>query len=148
MVLLFLLLVNCGVDLKSGDDKAPEGGAASSSSSSKTSNLKQAPPPAPATTESPAKPVPLDVRARFGANLFLLSGVELAHVILQLERECPEALEHLNAKDDPPRLEINVDAIPDLLFDDLSTYVEGRVGTRDGSIKAEDSRPKKKKKTA
>lgn len=91
--------------------------------------------------------------------------MELAHVILQLERECPEALEHLKETSseedgrclDPPRLEINVDALPTLLFEELSKYVEARVGTKgptDSNKNMMDSgsgdnnpRPKKKKKT-
>lgn len=35
----------------------------------------------------------LDAKAKFGANMFLLSGTELAHVIMKLEVECPQALE-------------------------------------------------------
>lgn len=35
----------------------------------------------------------LDVRARFGSNLFLLSGVELGYVMTTCELECPEVLE-------------------------------------------------------
>jgi hypothetical protein len=35
----------------------------------------------------------LDVRARFGSNLFLLSGVEMGYVMSTCELECPEVLE-------------------------------------------------------
>lgn len=35
----------------------------------------------------------MDVRARFGSNLFLLSGVEMGYVMRTCELECPEVLE-------------------------------------------------------
>jgi hypothetical protein len=41
------------------------------------------------TTNAPS----LDVRARFGSNLFLLSGVEMGYVMSTCELECPEVLE-------------------------------------------------------
>jgi hypothetical protein len=164
MFVFFLSSVDCGADLKPGDEKSPDG-APSSSSKSKDSKQAATPdtpssvPETSSSTATPTKPLPLDTRAQFGANLFLLSGVELAHVIVQLERDCPTALEHLPEVDgvdgkclDPPRLEINVDAIPASLFEELSHYVEARVGTKgavETPVKSEDSasRPKKRKKT-
>lgn len=151
--------MDCGADLKLGDEKTPDGAVSASNKSNSKPYLAPSSTTSSITmTESPAKPVPLDVRAQFGANLFLLSGVELAHVILKLEQECPETLEHLrevtdsndnNKAIDPPRLEINIDAIPAPLFEELSSYVEARVGTRANEpVKMEEAaRPKKKKKT-
>ena len=68
----------------------------------------------------------LDARARLGANLFLLSGHELGHVMTILELECPEVLESWG-KD---KVEINVDEIPPKVFASLNSYVTSKVGNR------------------
>jgi hypothetical protein len=96
-------------------------------------------PPATTTTSSSLASSPsLDVRAKFAANLFFLSGAELGHVITELECHCPEALEQLPRPDviPPPALiqknywlEINVDVIPPKLFHSLQKYVTDKVGS-------------------
>lgn len=68
----------------------------------------------------------LDARAKFGANIFLLSGVELGHVMTTLELECPKVLEE--GYDD--HVEINVDAIPPNVFANLNSYVSSKIGNR------------------
>ncbi|MGK3752747.1 MAG: hypothetical protein ACI8RD_005052 [Bacillariaceae sp.] len=70
-------------------------------------------------------PPTLDARARFGSNLFLLSGVEMGHVLATCELECPEALETCGGK---LSIEINVDKIPTEVFANLNTYVTSKVG--------------------
>lgn len=68
----------------------------------------------------------LDARAKFGANLFLLSGSELGRVMTSLELECPRALETWENQ----KMEINVDEIPPKIFSTLNAYVSSKVGTR------------------
>lgn len=100
--------------------KTPKG---SSSSASNLSDTKSSP--------VPAKPT-LDARAQFGSNLFLLSGMELGHVISTCEEECPECLENVPGGNDC-HIEVNVDLIPSKVFDVLNTYVLGKVGGGSGS---------------
>jgi hypothetical protein len=162
--------VDCGADLKDGDDDELADGAPSPSSragsttSSKDRSTPTNVPDSSATTVTGTAvdtSVPLDSRARFGANLFLLSGIELAHVIMKLEQECPHVLEHISdeivVQDNAapgveplvaPQLEINVDAIENPLFTELSKFVQERVGPK-GFHEVEEAmpRPKKKKKT-
>ena len=151
--------VDVGVDL------TPDGKGSENVSSSKASkDSKGSAPNSPAGAS-----YPLDARAKFGANLFLLSGIELAHVIMTLERECPQALEYVKEEvqvtDDPneseenkcqsvsqAKVEINVDEITHQVFQELSSYVSDKVGTKGHSdVKMQDitsggsSRPKKKK---
>jgi hypothetical protein len=68
----------------------------------------------------------LDARARLGANLFLLSGSELGHVMTTLEVQCPEVLEMWGTD----KVEILVDDIPSKIFAHLNSYVSDKVGTR------------------
>jgi hypothetical protein len=68
----------------------------------------------------------LDARAKFGANIFLLSGVELGHIMTTLELECPKVLEE--GYDD--HVEINVDAIPANVFANLNSYLSSKIGSR------------------
>jgi hypothetical protein len=105
----------------SSGTKTPKG---SSSSASNLSDGKSSP---------VAKPS-LDARAQFGANLFLLSGMELGHVISTCEEECPECLENVPGGKDC-NIEINVDLIPTKVFDMLNTYVSGKVGGCSGGSK-------------
>lgn len=88
-----------------------------------------------------ANTTPLDVRARFGANLFLLSGVELGTVFTDLELHCPEALESWSES----KTEINVDAIPTKIFTRLQKYVNGLVGSA-GLAQTDAAEPAPKKK--
>ena len=175
--------MDCGADLREGDDSGAPGAPAPKSSSGrdtgssssqdhKSTTASSAMPTSSGGTSSSTEPLPLDKRTRFGANLFLLSGIELAHVIMKLEQRCPQVLEQLTEEveledddinsDDKaisPKLEINLDAIEPALFDELSAYVMERVGSKGHSEDEEanmvDSssssnpvgRPKKKKKT-
>mmetsp|Transcript_111996 Transcript_111996/g.321843 ORF Transcript_111996/g.321843 Transcript_111996/m.321843 type:complete len:277 (-) Transcript_111996:116-946(-) len=76
------------------------------------------------TTVAPASTsASLDVRAKFGANLFLLSGVELGWVMTELELKCPHVLESWGQG----KIEINVDEIPQDIFARLEKYVHGLV---------------------
>ena len=89
-----------------------------------------------------ANTAPLDVRAKFGANLFSLSGVELGMVFSELELNCPEVLESWGES----KIEINVDEIPPKVFARLQKYVNGLVDSvaemqEDSAL----SGPKKKK---
>lgn len=96
----------------------------SSSSASNLSDSKSSP-----SSSATSKP-PLDARAQFGSNLFLLSGMELGHVISACEDQCPECLENVRgAKGNGDcHIEINVDLIPSKVFDVLNAYVSGKVG--------------------
>ena len=68
----------------------------------------------------------IDARSKFGANIFLLSGVELGHVMTTLELECPKVLEGWGEE----HVEINVDEIPMKVFSNLNSYVTSKVGSR------------------
>lgn len=173
--------MDCGADLREGDDSGAPGapapkssnsrdGGSSSSQDHKSAAVSSAIPTSTGGASSSTEPLPLDKRTRFGANLFLLSGIELAHVIMKLEQQCPQVLEQLaeevELEDDDidsddkaisPKLEINLDAIEPALFDELSAYVLERVGSKGHSEDEEANmgessshpvgRPKKKKKT-
>jgi hypothetical protein len=78
---------------------------------------------------------PLDARAQFGSNLFLLSGMELGYVLSTCEEECPECLENVRGGKDC-HIEINVDLIPITVFELLNTYVSGKVGGGTGGAKS------------
>lgn len=144
-----------GVNLSADGKSVPESAPSSSKTAASSKDGKDSAPNSPAHTPA------LDARTKFGANLFLLSGIELAHVIMTLEQECPNALEHVKEEvqleDDPndesnaisPKLEINVDEISHGVFQELSAYVIDKVGSKGHSdAKVDDitaSRPSKKK---
>ena len=111
-----------GID---GKDKE-KGSTPKSSSKSSSSSSSKAEVSSPASVALPTEKPTLDARARFGSNLFLLSGVELGHVITTCELECSEALE--TCGNDRNKIEINVDAIPTDIFANLNTYVTQKVG--------------------
>lgn len=113
-----------GEGMDDGGDK--KGGGKSKSN---TKNQEGSPSAGPISAEKPT----LDARARFGSNLFLLSGVELGHVMTTCELECPEALE--TCGNDRNKIEINVDAIPTDIFANLNTYVTQKVGSNGGKDK-------------
>lgn len=110
-----------------GGTKSP---APSKSKSSKESS-------SPVTERAPA----LDARARFGANLFLLSGVELGWVFTELELHCPQALEPWGES----KVEINVDEISNDTFARLNKYVSDLLATDGTDASLEADVPKKKK---
>ena len=111
-------------------DKGGSGGGGKTSKSSRSSNQSSSSvttaSPSSGPSGVPAAPPTLDARARFGSNLFLLSGMELGYVITTCEMECPEALE--TCGNDRHKIEINVDAIPTDIFANLNTYVTQKVG--------------------
>jgi hypothetical protein len=73
-----------------------------------------------ASTPPPPK---LDARAKFAANLLLLSGVHLGHIIQTLEKNCPDALESGPKLQIPEKLEIDIDKItPAEVFHTVSQY--------------------------
>jgi len=104
-----------------------KGGGGKTKSSTKSQEA--SPSAGPISAEKPT----LDARARFGSNLFLLSGIELGHVITTCELECPEALE--TCGNDRNKIEINVDSIPTDIFANLNTYVTQKVGNNGGKDK-------------
>lgn len=84
----------------------------------------------------------LDVKAKFAANIFRLSGMELGHVLQVLDLKCPNALEDpessadsntrtsLNSQVDEAQVEINVDAIDPRTFAELDRYVKDKIFAR------------------
>lgn len=118
--------------------KTPKGN--SSSSTSQPSSESKG-------SSSPAAKPTLDARAQFGANLFLLSGMELGYVISTVEQECPKALENIRGMGrreggrDDCHIEINVDSIPTKIFDQLNTYVQSKVGGANSSSSTKSKRP-------
>lgn len=115
---------NSGGGNKGGSGKSTKSGRSSSSGVTTAS-------PSSGQGSVPAGPPTLDARARFGSNLFLLSGVELGHVMTTCELECPDALETCTGsghKSGRHKIEINVDAIPTDIFATLNTYVTQKVG--------------------
>lgn len=142
---------------KDGGTKRSASEEAASKSSSKTGSSVRTPKTSSVSSDnfrddsSPAKQPPLDVRAQFGANLFLLSGMDLGYVISTCEEECPTALENVRGGDESCcHIEINVDKIPPKIFDLLNTYVSNKVGIdatdATSTHSADVGRPKKKQK--
>eukprot|EP00980_Cylindrotheca_fusiformis_P023436 scaffold10476_cov142-Cylindrotheca_fusiformis.AAC.11 len=113
-----------GEDLFDGSHSDEETSKPSSSTTSKgkSSSAKESSALAVDSSGSPS----LDARARFGANIFLLSGVELGHVVTTLELKCPKVLEQ--GYED--HVEINVDEIPPNVFSNLNSYVSSKIGNR------------------
>jgi len=73
-------------------------------------------------------PPKLDARARFAANLMLLNGVHLGHVVQMLEKQCPAALES-EPLQVPQMMEIIIDKIePADTFNAVASYVAEKVG--------------------
>ena len=80
--------------------------------------------------------IPLDSKAQLASNIFLLSGMELAHVITTIENRCPQALDQVsennNNNNNPMthQLEINIDALDYKTFADLEKYTRDKVANR------------------
>eukprot|EP00339_Tiarina_fusa_P011598 CAMPEP_0117004476 /NCGR_PEP_ID=MMETSP0472-20121206/5430_1 /TAXON_ID=693140 ORGANISM="Tiarina fusus, Strain LIS" /NCGR_SAMPLE_ID=MMETSP0472 /ASSEMBLY_ACC=CAM_ASM_000603 /LENGTH=247 /DNA_ID=CAMNT_0004705431 /DNA_START=63 /DNA_END=803 /DNA_ORIENTATION=+ len=115
-----------------GEDLDPDGAKSNSKSSnksSKSSGGKDSGTPTGAQSSSSSTPSgtpSLDARATFGTNLFLLSGMELGHVITTLEIECPEVLETWGEQ----KVEVVVDSIPANVFSSLNSYIVSKVGNK------------------
>ena len=101
----------------------------------------------------PKSGVSLDVKARFGSNIFRLSGMELGHVLQVLDLKCPNALQDPNPQhaekdtSEEAEVEINVDAIDPRTFSELDRYVKDKMLARttgEALDELEDS-PKKQK---
>jgi len=91
----------------------------------------------------------LDVKTKFASNLFLLSGMEIGHVIQVLDLRCPQALDNPNPtstngvaeavargvveggnkrqKTHGSNVEINVEAIDGRTFGELDRYVKEKM---------------------
>jgi hypothetical protein len=110
------------------------------------------------TSSSPSGPASLDARAQLAANLLLLQGTELGHIIMTLERECPAALEvndapgrrqqqkqhdvsvnsngnktttsSSNNRSVPEKLEIVLDVLEGPLFTKIATYASEKATIR------------------
>jgi hypothetical protein len=115
--------VDVGEDLGDAeDDDDPDARAVSTAVSGSKSKVASSSKETVPSVET-ANTAPLDVRARFGANLFSLSGVELGMVFSDLELNCPQVLESWGES----KIEINVDEIPPKVFSRLQKYVNGLV---------------------
>ncbi|GKY98778.1 hypothetical protein MPSEU_000834000 [Mayamaea pseudoterrestris] len=77
--------------------------------------------------------VGMDAKAQFASNLLRLNGVELGHVITQLEEHCPQALQISGDVQD--RMEIMFDEIKDTaIFTKLSAYASEKASAHKHSI--------------
>eukprot|EP00522_Entomoneis_paludosa_P011353 CAMPEP_0172449816 /NCGR_PEP_ID=MMETSP1065-20121228/8415_1 /TAXON_ID=265537 /ORGANISM="Amphiprora paludosa, Strain CCMP125" /LENGTH=285 /DNA_ID=CAMNT_0013201561 /DNA_START=137 /DNA_END=994 /DNA_ORIENTATION=+ len=96
----------------------------------------------------------LDAKAQLAANLILLHGMELGHVMSILEQECPQALESVPDLDNegsttksksnnnhhshtaiPDRVEIVMDALDGAVFTKISQYAaEKAMGRKKGLV--------------
>mmetsp|Transcript_15637 Transcript_15637/g.23683 ORF Transcript_15637/g.23683 Transcript_15637/m.23683 type:complete len:234 (-) Transcript_15637:36-737(-) len=81
--------------------------------------------------KSKSDTVSLDMKADLASKIFLLSGMELTHVITLLENRCPTALEQVGK--DEVHMEINVDALDYKVFTDVNNYVQEKIASRHGS---------------
>mmetsp|Transcript_7620 Transcript_7620/g.10948 ORF Transcript_7620/g.10948 Transcript_7620/m.10948 type:complete len:285 (-) Transcript_7620:159-1013(-) len=87
----------------------PPGGSGGGSSSNATNNT-----------------ITLDQKMNLGSNIFLLSGMELGHIMTKIEQKCPVALVGLGGE----HVEINVDALDNRTLNELDRYVREKVGAR------------------
>ncbi|CAJ1934276.1 unnamed protein product [Cylindrotheca closterium] len=139
-----------GEDLHDEEDESDESSDEGESSKRKSSSSKKSKEPTDEneSTRSGKRDTSLDSRARFGSNIFLLNGIELGHVVTTLELECPNAL----IEDGSTQMEINLDAIPQEVFERLSGFIESKIGKRSlldinhEDDESEERIPKKKKK--
>jgi hypothetical protein len=79
------------------------------------------------TTSVSTAPPALDVRSRLAANLLLLNGVELGHVVSLLEQKAPTCLEMSAVRD---KLEINLDALDATIFSEVSAFAAERASRK------------------
>jgi len=88
----------------------------------------------------------IDTKVHFSTNIFLLSGMELGHVMSKIEQKCPTALVALGGES----VEINVDALDNRILNELDRYVREKVGVRylaaAGAKGGGEERPNKKRK--
>jgi hypothetical protein len=141
LIIYFVPLVDVGEDLDEfGEPRKEVKSPASVSETKSSQSVSSTRETASATSSAPPA---LDAKAKFGANLFLLSGMELGWVFTELELNCPHVLESWGES----KIEINVDEIPSDIFGRLQKYVDGLV--EDNAEGAESPEgPKKKKRKA
>lgn len=98
--------------------------------------------------------ISLDAKSQLASKIFLLSGIELAHVMTMLEHSSPDALETLGSD---AEVEINIDALDFKIFMEVDKYVREKVSSRhpiSDELSGEDVRPimqtttKKRKKSS
>jgi hypothetical protein len=75
--------------------------------------------------------ITLDSKAQLASKIFLLSGMELTHVMTTIEYRCPDALEQVG---DSTHIEINVDALDPKVFMEIDKYVKDKVNSRHSNI--------------
>jgi hypothetical protein len=83
-----------------------------------------------ATSSRLSGPPNLDAKAQLASNIFLLSGLELAHVITTIENYCPQALEPTGGA----HVEINVDALDPRTFSELEKFTRDKVSSRHSNM--------------
>jgi len=66
----------------------------------------------------------LEDRVRFGASLYKLNGVQLGHVMQQLETRCPDSLEKLSVVAPGTQHSVNNDSLNQIAEDDVEIVVE------------------------
>lgn len=71
--------------------------------------------------------ITLDTKAQLASRIFLLSGLELAHVMTTIENHCPQALEQVG---DSAHIEINIDELDKKTFAELEKYTKDKVSAR------------------
>jgi len=92
----------------------------------------------------------LDVKTKFASNLFLLSGMEIGHVLQVLDLRCPQALDNpsttTGTNDDhdgdmkrkaTTNVEINVEVIDTRTFAELDRYVKEKMLLRSNGAAAD-----------
>jgi hypothetical protein len=135
-----------GEENESGDEEAEFDDAdqtpESKSRTSSTSAL--------GSTSVPTAPPALDVRSRLAANLLLLNGVELGHVVSLLEQKAPTCLEVSAVRD---KLEINLDVLDAAVFSEVAAFAAERASRKRSnnlsgvtSVSIEDISNRRKKK--
>lgn len=78
-----------------------------------------------------ASPSSLDNKAALSERIFLLSGMELGHVVSLIEQQAPHALETIESHHpNNTAIEIVIDALPPRTFAELDKYTREKVGNR------------------
>mmetsp|Transcript_11241 Transcript_11241/g.17374 ORF Transcript_11241/g.17374 Transcript_11241/m.17374 type:complete len:275 (+) Transcript_11241:190-1014(+) len=103
-------------------------GSAGGKSKGNQDTTKTTPPGGSGGTSSNAtnNTITLDQKMNLGSNIFLLSGMELGHIMTKIEQKCPVALVSLGGE----HVEINVDALDNRTLNELDRYVREKVGAR------------------
>lgn len=136
-----------GDENESGDDEEAEFDDAEQSPESKSRSSSAS---LLGNTSVPTAPPALDVRSRLAANLLLLNGIELGHVVSLLEQKAPTCLEVSSVRD---KMEINLDALDGAVFSEVSSFAAERASRKRSnnlsgaaSVSVEDISNRRKKK--